>query len=365
MALKCAYQNSTTTSFNIQIEMMINKLFSDYAMLDESVRSNNLVLNGFLQGEGDEAAFVFLDEGSHVFRLEHSVLNRVEVTRVQFLTLPERQDRPGTVFTVFVLSGSLEFEELPGFDIFSFGSLPGSQENGGRLQFSNMLIHMDFPEDQPSNLDFRFDVESMAFNQASSTARPDSLFQHFPLKVAGLLQGLENSTPGDTGYISVKSPLVQSVMDYPWYGLTFELDLGTLGALAGDVGLTVTLLAAWKAAEGTRRTYVGIKLPGATGARPELPIEGVLKLNFSGIEFTVNHEQGSAYMLHFKNMALRLLSFSFPPGQTDILLFGDPSGGNSGTLGWYASYAKDEKPAAPDRLRLRRRLIVQGEAEHA
>ncbi len=56
---------------------------------------------------------------------------------------------------------------------------------------------------------------------------------------------------------------------------------------------------------------------------------------------------GIQYLLRLKNFALQLLTISFPPGQNEIVLFGDPSGGRSGQLGWYAAYAKkDDKKKA-------------------
>ncbi|HEY0752997.1 MAG TPA: hypothetical protein VGD98_03395 [Ktedonobacteraceae bacterium] len=362
LALKVTLANSLVVNLTSQVELMINRLFADDAILENSVRSNNLVLNGYLQGEGADARFVFSEEGSHVFHLKNSVLSRVEVTQAQFLTLEPDEQNPNRVSTVFILGGNLEFAENTVFDIFSYGRVEQEGESGSKLQFANLLIYMDFTSDQPLNLDFRFEAGSMAFDLSKSTARPASLVQHFPLKLAGLIQGLKENGPGELGYIDVASPLTQSAMTYPWYGLAFELDLGTLGALAGAVGLTVTLLAAWLPDPGERRVYIGMRLPGLVSTRPELRLEGVLKLSFGSMLFTVKHDQGSAYMLRLRNMALSVLGFSLPPGQTDVFLFGDPTGSGSGTLGWYAAYAHNDEQTKVDAVYLRQRLLLLGES---
>ncbi|HVT10717.1 MAG TPA: hypothetical protein VHE55_00490 [Fimbriimonadaceae bacterium] len=353
LSLVVAFENSLMAGFSSQIELMVNRLFGDYASLNPATRGNNLVLNGSYQRQGDEVAFAFVGEGINTFLLERSVLSRVDVTRAQFVTVKLSTGPTDPVRTAFVLGGALFFEALP-FDAFSFGPEPFAVMSTDSLRFTNLLVHMDFLPSAPAQ--FHFDAASMAFDLSQSVARSGSLYRHFPLKFTGLVPGSPGSSPGDMGYISVQSPLPQAKMADPWFALTFDLDLGTLGALAGDAGWTVNLLAAWTPRKGQRLTYIGLQLPGSKSARPEIPIEGVLKLSFSGIEFTVGDDAGSAYILHFRNMALRVLTLSFPPGQNEIALFGDPSGGASGALGWYAAYAKDEDEK-PDPIKLRRRQI--------
>ena len=52
-----------------------------------------------------------------------------------------------------------------------------------------------------------------------------------------------------------------------WYGLTFNLDLGNLGALAGGAGLVVSLIVAWSPAGQGSGLYVGLRLPGSGGGK--------------------------------------------------------------------------------------------------
>ena len=136
----------------------------------------------------------------------------------------------------------------------------------------------------------------------------------------------------------------------PWYGLVFDIDLGTLGALAGSKGLVLKLLLGWSNG-GTREepaVYVGVRLPGVKDAiGVELPLQGVITLGFKTIEMIVNNPNAGTreYMLRFRNFAMKFLGMSFPPGYNDIYLFGNPGQSTPTKLGWYAAYSaeKDDK----------------------
>ncbi|HST63456.1 MAG TPA: hypothetical protein VLK84_32390, partial [Longimicrobium sp.] len=163
-------------------------------------------------------------------------------------------------------------------------------------------------------------------------------------------------TPEDLGYTAVSAPIDASLLSAPWYGLTFSLDLGTLGALAGSVGLSVTVLAAWSPQPGADPppVYLGLQLPGARALGIDLPLQGVMRLGFRSFQFQADEQpDGSrAYMLRLRRLALSILGWSVPPGNTDVVLFGDPHGAGRQVVGWYAAYArapkkKATKPVAP------------------
>jgi hypothetical protein len=48
------------------------------------------------------------------------------------------------------------------------------------------------------------------------------------------------------------------------------------------------------------------------------------------------------YMLKFRGVSLNLLTLTFPPGDIDVYLFGNPATGDAAQLGWYAAYSKTE-----------------------
>jgi hypothetical protein len=196
------------------------------------------------------------------------------------------------------------------------------------------------------------------------------------------IQGSSSDTPGDLGYMDVRSPLNQGRMEEPWYGLSFDLDLGTLGALASSAGLNVTLMAAWSTAGLIQNVYVGLKLPGSVSSQTRIPIEGLLSLNFKQIELVViepklipdnvlpigefieSHTndkhlssrrisesivnkvsgpspEGTSYMLKFRGVSFNFLTLAFPPGDIELYLFANPDDGDANLLGWYAAYVNE------------------------
>ena len=149
-------------------------------------------------------------------------------------------------------------------------------------------------------------------------------------------------------------------LSYPWYGLIYELDLGSVGALAGKIGLTWSMIVAWSPNPNNYQVYLGLKLPGSSSGKTEVVIQGVIKIMFQRIIMIVNDPgDGSTinYVLLLKNIQLKFLSLSLPPkGQTEIVIFGASTAGSArNTLGWYAAYAKQavaKKPAPPDPFKI-------------
>jgi hypothetical protein len=223
---------------------------------------------------------------------------------------------------------------------------------------------MTFPLAEPTRQRFTADEAHLSFDSANSLARPLGLATGFPLQLSGFVvspnlaaesEPPEGQTPEDLGYTSIVAPLDQSPLAPPWYGLVFSLDLGTLGALAGSVGLSISLLAAWAPGHSAddRPVYLGLQLPGARALGIDWPLEGVLRLGFRSFQFEANDlEDGSrAYMLRLRRLALSVLLWSFPPGTTDVFLFGNPNGDGPATLGWYAAYDSGEtKTGGPGSL---------------
>jgi hypothetical protein len=213
---------------------------------------------------------------------------------------------------------------------------------------------MRFTQSTPGIQTFVVNAENISFDLPNSALRPASLINNFPLKVSGLLSGPNLSasgeppsglTPEDLGFTSVAAPLEQTPMKPAWYGLVCDLELGSFGALSGGNPFRINVLMAWS--EGTSEdappVYLGLKLPGISAVAGSFPLQGVLKLGFRSFRFEVytNTDNETAYLLRLKQFALSVLTWSFPPGNTDIVLFGE-TGNPAGSLGWYAAYKKDD-----------------------
>jgi hypothetical protein len=334
--LSVLFVNSEIANFSSLIELLSNSLFGEPSTLLKSSIGNNIQLNGVYQQHGDGGSYIFQSRGNNVFQMTSQVLGQVVINQAQFVTLvsPGGVKAGQPVQTRFILAGYLAFQALPGFDIFSFGSDSGA----GGLVYTNLFVDLSFPPDTPSYKTFAFDATKINFNTAVSLARPNSLYPRFPLKLTGFIQASNGQTPPTLNYMPVDSVLNGSQLNGTWFGLVFDLNLGSLGALAGEVGFVASLLLSWQPNPKVYTVYLGLQIPGATGGKREISIEGVLKLTFGDLRFVVAGP--GAYILQLRNIALSLLSISFPPGQTDILLFGDPGGQDNSTLGWYAAYLK-------------------------
>ena len=343
--LNVLFANSEVASFASTIELLANRFFGEQVRLMvpgdsgqvPSPIGNNLKLRGVYQKHGDSGSYVFSSHDTSYFESASQVLDRVVVQAAQFVTIvpPSGVPAGGDVQTRFTLAGTIAFKALPGFDVFSYGAKDGT----GGLSYSGLSVRMSFAPDAPTKKTFSFDAQQVTFDPSSSVARPDSFYPHFPLRLSGLIQATGNQTPGSLDYMPVDSPLTGSPLSGAWYGLVYDLNLGSLGALAAAGGFVASLLLGWQPDATQYRVYIGLRIPGATGGKREISLEGVLKLSFGDLRFVVTGP--GAYILQLRGIALSLLSISFPPGQTDLLLFGDPSGKDNSTLGWYAAYAAE------------------------
>jgi hypothetical protein len=401
--LQALFQNSHVKAFSSDISVTLDKLFDEPTQLADGPGGRNiLVLKGTAEDHDGHSTYAFSFSGDNHFGLPESpVLNEVEIVKAQFATDPPTLSQPNLVVGRFTFWGRMNFRHLAKFDVLSFGADDPPAEgqaaelalpNGQYLSFANLIVTMSFseapdpaasaldesadvpdaptdptqqiappaaaddpptsPEDAPPaqpERTFAFDPRNLAFDTRRSKVRPNSLYAKFPLKLTGMLYSAgDDQKLNDFGYMPVKTPLGGAKIEGAWYALTFDLELGNLGALAGKAGLVASIIAAWS--PGKPGVFVGLRLPGSSGGKREIAIQGVLKIVFKSIEFVVGDDPGS-YLLKLKNIQLKFLVLSLPPsGQTEIIIFGDPKGSaesETKTVAWYAAYAKEPPPAPP------------------
>ncbi|MEA2664273.1 MAG: hypothetical protein QOI11_1217, partial [Candidatus Eremiobacteraeota bacterium] len=341
LKLTVLFANSAIVAFASKAELLANQLFGEAVSLNGPY-GNVLDFTGtYLKNPDGTGSYLFANSDLNVFGLPNSaVFDRIVVSRAQFVTLsPASGANVKDVSTKFLFAGTIGFKPLPGFDVLSFGTAPGATPPAG-LAYSNLSVDMDFDVDIPAYKTFRFDIGALAFDVATSRARPDSLYAHFPLKLTGLVGGGADTRPDKASFMPVDTPLAGGGgLSDSWYALTFSLNLGTPGALAAQIGFDAGFVAAWSpSAKGALDAYVGLSIPGVKGGKRSISLQGVLTLAFGDIGFIVS---GTSYILELRAITLSVLSLTFPPtGQTSILLFGDPKGSDRETLGWYAGYAK-------------------------
>jgi hypothetical protein len=347
LALTAVFSNAALSSFSAEVELLTNQLFgTELAKLDPD-RGNNLVLAGSYHTVDGTPAYAFDLIGRNVYATASGALNEVEV---QTVSLQTETAGGGALTTRFSLTGNLRFNDNLDYDLFAWGpALDGS--GVGHLRYANLVVRMHSQRDGSGEVRFDNLESALSFDLANSVPRPQSLIAKFPVTLNGFVAvpaGEEAPGPDKLGYASIAMPLDQSVLTGPWFGLTYTLQLGTLGNLAGSVGLSIQMLTAWAPASDGQGAgiYLGLKVPGLNDLGIQWPLQGVLSFGFRSFEMqrytlpdTNPAEYG--YLMRLHRLALSFLGFSVPPGNTDVVLFGNPKEGAKGPLGWYAAYAKD------------------------
>lgn len=345
--LKVLFSNSAVVGFSSVIELQINALFNEPATLQGS--DDNIVqmfgvyqqhvVNGVTQ---DSYTFQTPTGQSSTFDMTSNVLNAVQMTQGQFVTVTSATTEDFNE-SQFLFWGLLDFKALEDFDLFSFGRESGAGEPAG-LNFSNLMVVMTFnPQTPDVPAAFAFDAAMLAFDMAGSKARTGSFFNHFPLTLASFTQGKTGTTPSGLGYMGVQTPLAQSVIQYPWFSLNFNVNLGSPGALAAQVDFIASITAAWSPNTTSNYTvFTGLKLPGSNGAKRQISIQGLFNITFKTLEI-VAPPDSTTFILVLYGIGFSFMGFTFPPtGQVNFLLFGNPgqTANGSTSLGWYAAYAK-------------------------
>lgn len=392
--LRVRFHNSEVVDFSSEVNLTLDQLFEEGTQLFNSRTGRNIVVfKGAAETHNGKTKYSFSFSGDNYFVLVDSqVLDGVNIIKADFTTdpLPAGADNTTPITGRFTFWGELNFKPLAAFDALSFGpdigvdrsllrqDLVYSQtdsvllerdqqaaeaarlrtqqieaevqritENEQLLLFSNLIITMMFQRDQPGvEPAFGFDATQLAFDLKRSQVRPNSLYAKFPITLTNVIRISELSQP--SGYLAVTTPLASSGMPTDGYGLVFDLNLGGLGSLAGAAKFVAKLLIAWapntEVNQSEPQVHVGLQLPGISGDVLGFPLQSVIKLSFKKVQFVVDSASGG-YLLKIKNVALKLLTLSFPPnGQTELIVFGNPNSSDKDTVGWYAAYAKE--PAA-------------------
>lgn len=346
LSLKVLFQNSKITNYSSYLALTINRLFGEKVKPDN--RQNLLLFSGSYEDHDGTPVYAFnsipLATGSqnYVLQMQSAVLRATEVVKATFNTLVSQAEDDQIVQSVFSLWGYLDFNALQGFDMLSYGNETGTTLPNTGLSFAGMNIDLSFPLATPVAVTYDFDISQMNFDLSQSTARAASLVSHFPLQLTGITTGTKDNSPKSQNYLNVSLPSLkqQQGVSGPWYGLQFNLNMGTLGALTSSMGFNSVFLMAWNV--GSTGAAAGLKLPGVNPQAPFFSLQGVLRLNIGSVLLTVA-DDGVSYLMKINNIALKVLALSFPPnGSVNFFLFGNPAATHAPqSLGWYTAYKKN------------------------
>jgi hypothetical protein len=343
-SLDVLFVNAQVKDFSSSVRLTINSLFGEKATKQVNgadAPDNQLKLQGSYQQHDGHAAYTFTNTGQNCFKLDSAVLQSVTIEHAQFVTeVAAAPEKGQDVLTHFNFRGQLSFKAVSPMDLFSYDLLP----------FSNLTVDMHFnPADARVKQQFTFDPGRLTFNNAGVKARTGSFVAQFPLEARAFRCASTADLPA--AFALVDLPEGFSKIDRGWFGLVFDLSLGSLGALAPKKETSAQWMLIWQPSATTEENpklplAAMIKLPFGEGGKDFFSIQGVIKMGMSGIALS---QQDKSFIICFKNIALRLLMLSFPPGgSTNVYLFGDPDN-KAKELAWYGAYVKDKteepKPA--------------------
>jgi hypothetical protein len=353
LTLKALFADSAVVSFESYAQLTLNSLFQmPVASMSGAGANplNTLVLSGAYQENGGTPVYSLTASGDSIFAFQSNALERVELLGARMTTVSAGDP----TVSRFELDGFLDFGVAAGpkraFDVFSFGNAAGAREPRQGLACAGLAVQMSFPAGAPADKVMTFQTDTVRFDPARSTGRAGSLYRDFALALQDLVSGASDAAP--SGYLPVIGDAVfTGVQDKPWYGLRYQLDMGTPGALAGAVGLTATLIVAWtptSAGSDGYEAFLGLELPGTGAGASLISLQSVLKLSIGQLRLTVVPE--GSFLLMLTEIALRFLGVvKIPPsGSTSFYLFANPAGTDKPSgLGWYAMY--DNEPETPPR----------------
>jgi hypothetical protein len=339
LSLKVRFANTTVASFSSQVELLVGQLFNELSTLCESMRGDNVLLNGTLE----QGAYRFTSFALNHFTIDSQVLDFVEIAHAELVTVLAQSTASHTVAR-FLFNGTLGFRSLQEADLFGYGPATAGEDRG--LAYAGLMVSMEFdPDDPQATRTLGFLSGQTTFDISASAARSASLPLRLPLSPTALHQSERNPaerapTPADLGFIPVEAPVPMGSLGDVWFGLELALNFGSPGALAPTLGFTGALLLSWAPSPEKPNVAVGLRLPGSSGSSRSLTIMGPLRLDIGRLNLL--HGDGE-YLLRLANIALAFLGLRFPSGgRTNALLFGNPDVNAGGAaLGWYAAYAKD------------------------
>lgn len=365
LSLKVLFENSAVKSFESYAQLTLNALFGSAVTKTHQPDNiyKNVLLAGSLQINHGQPVYSLSSQRKNAFYLDSNIIHKVEVNDV-FLANRSKENAQEQV-SWFGISGFMDFYILSGledkdgqqqrvdYDLFSFGNKAGEDHLRKGLHFSNLGIEMTFPKDNPARSTLSFSAGEVRFNPAPqvSTLRRGSLYRNLSLTLENLVVGRPGQSPQTSGYLDVVPGIrLSGPGSGEWYGLRLNVNMGTPGALAGNVGLHAYLLLSWSPESRDPDNYragIGIALPGSGGNGQLLSLQTVLKLSLGQILLKqVPAASGSTdkvFMLLFTEIALKFLGLlKIPPnGNTLFYLFGNPQAeGKASALGWYAMYKK-------------------------
>lgn len=228
------------------------------------------------------------------------------------------------------VGGLMKFSVLP-VDILSFGG-------EGALPFDGLAVEF---RAVGGALTLKLDDTALTVDGVRATARANSLYKGLPLAPPAFMRDRDGKPFGALGLVGIGSPAATGSPGPGWCALRHTVELGALGQIGAQAGLTADLVIAWHPGDGA--VAMGLSLPGSDATSREFGLSDLAKLKFRAVTLVANlAETPPRFALRLEDMKLSLLRLvDIPPGRTDLMLFGKPGDSGARPFGWFAAYAKE------------------------
>ncbi len=238
----------------------------------------------------------------------------------------------------------------------------------GRLAFDLDHVGVDGLEFDRLGIEFGAKNRSFSFNPGLLKVNVDQkklskLLGKLPFRLTSFVFGrLERDkylSLGDLGFQPLPlfggGPTGKGLFSY---GFTFDLDLGSLGALSKKLeGFKAELLLGWQMVSGRLEMSLGIKLKGNKGGPLEFSLLDVIQVRAEQFGFG-QLRNGEAYYIFAAGLKLRLLDQNFPAKGADqsIFVFYPSSGG---TVAWLYARVDGTKDSVIPLFAMGQRVAIQ------
>ncbi|MCM1087633.1 MAG: hypothetical protein NC419_05710 [Muribaculaceae bacterium] len=341
-------EHSLVQEFQCRAAFVINRLFGAALSAREPEEGNALILEARMeQGENGERSYRY----QLLYETEYQVLSSA-ITGVRFtgLTLQCENADIGR----FYLSGRLSLALLEGADMLSYGTVEETADmhgiRRGLAEVKDSWLGFTGLEIRGGRNGYTCRMDTPMFDK-DSPCRAGSLAEQFPIYVTGIeVHEDDGILPEDLGFCGMEAGVMQKELTSCWTGIVWRLEFGTMGALASGILPHFTFLTAWSKAEDAEWKeidksrenaepgyYFGGRFGTEKAKDASFSIESVLQVGFGQMEWN----QDEAWQLTLRNFFVKILGYSFPPGNNRLALFSESR--ENPQPGWFASYKEEGK----------------------
>ncbi len=349
-------ENDGIDRFDCNLELHLPGLFD----LNATNPEDDLKLEGRYESSVVDGRrrenYTFLAEGE--FKKTFDASSVVESATFRSLRLVTTANEGRRTVGSFMIDGSIAFNKVLDSDLFGIK----------RLDFTDLAIDLDFRigtlDKIKLNLNYpKLKLDLDLFNSGEGCRGTPGFLKAFPLKLRGFRFG-EFKLP-DLGFLSLGSLVPDGssrISDHFKFGFDFDMDLGSLGALAGKLDrFKLQIVLGWKPRlEGDSRwndIAAGFRIDfGKGGGGIDLGVQGILRLWAERFNLK---RVGDVFVLSADDCHIDILGKVLPEqGQTfSMYLFANPKGGEPfERLGWFGSFNDKQ---ATDPLKIESLVLAQ------